>query len=413
LTAFVVACALMLGIALALVLRPLLRATGDPQLARKRAALEAAKAAGVIDADEYASKLGALGSAAATTPPRAPLALALGVAVVLAGGAMLVYRVVGEPRALDPQAHVRRDGGESHAGQAPSIDEAIAGLEQRLQGEPGDVEGWTLLGRAYKATQRFAEARGALDKARALAPQEPTLMVEYAEAIALANPERKFDGEARGLLEQALTIEPNHQRGLWLLGISEAQAQNYAAAVVAWEKLQPMLEPGSDVARSVATQIAEARQRAGVALAEAPARRVGASAPPTATTTATGTAESATAADAPRLTVRIDIAPALKGRLAPSDVLYVFARLPQGPRMPLAIQRVPAPAFPLSVTLDDSMGMLPTLKLSSAEQVVVGARVSKTGNAQPQSGDFEVISAPLALKEQAAPIELVIDAIVP
>jgi cytochrome c-type biogenesis protein CcmH len=94
-------------------------------------------------------------------------------------------------------------------------------------------------------------------------------------------------------------------------------------------------------------------------------------------------------------------------------VLYVFARAAEGPRMPLALQRLPGAKFPLTLKLDDSMAMMPAMTLSSAASVVVGARVSKTGVANPQSGDFEVISAPLAPTGQTEPLKLVINQVVP
>ena len=80
--------------------------------------------------------------------------------------------------------------------------------------------------------------------------------------------------------------------------------------------------------------------------------------------------------------------------------------------MPLAIQRLKAVQLPLTITLDESMGMLPNLKLSMFPQVVVGARVSKSGNALPQSGDLQVLSTPIDVR-RAEPIVLTIDQIVP
>ena len=109
--------------------------------------------------------------------------------------------------------------------------------------------------------------------------------------------------------------------------------------------------------------------------------------------------------------VEVDIAPELKARLAPTDVLFVYARAAGGPRVPVAIQRLPAAQFPLTVTLDDSTSMLPQMTLSSLPEVVVGARVSHSGNAIPQPGDFEVVSAPVR-SDRREPLPLLIDRIV-
>jgi len=205
-------------------------------------------------------------------------------------------------------------------------------------------------------------------------------------------------------------VNPENQRGLWMLGIAEVQEGRHAEAIAVWERLLTQLPPGSDVASSVQEQIANARQAGGLpapaATAQAP---VATAAAPTATPAPPAQAEVTSGG----LTVAVDVAAELKDRIAPGDVLFVFARAPEGSKMPLAIQRLPATGFPMRLVLDDSMGMMPALKLSQAERVVVGARISKSGNAAPQSGDFEIISDPFALAEQALPVELVISRIVP
>ncbi|MCE3004454.1 MAG: hypothetical protein LW860_17395, partial [Xanthomonadaceae bacterium] len=162
-----------------------------------------------------------------------------------------------------------------------------------------------------------------------------------------------------------------------------------------------------EVRTQVEAQLAEARSRAGL-----PAAAPAAAPAPAAATTAPA-ATPAAATSGPRLTIEVDITPELAARLAPTDVLYVFARAAEGPRMPLALQRLPGAKFPLTVTLDDSMAMMPSMTLSSAQQVVVGARVSKTGVANAQSGDLEIISAPLTLATQDGPLRLVINSVVP
>ncbi|MBN8482274.1 MAG: hypothetical protein J0L88_11860, partial [Xanthomonadales bacterium] len=114
----------------------------------------------------------------------------------------------------------------------------------------------------------------------------------------------------------------------------------------------------------------------------------------------------------PRLIVRVRLDPKLAARLDPNATLFVFARAAAGPPMPLAIHRAGARALPLTVTLDDSMGMMPTMKLSMFPEVVIGARVSASGNAMAQSGDLQVLSPPVATS-RSEPIDLVIDSVVP
>lgn len=408
--------ALMIGVALAFVVVPLLRharsAPASALSARRLRALDEALAAGIIDADEYAAKLAALGDATDAAakpqrPSRTTFAALLAVALLLPASALLLYRLVGAPQALDPANLTASTP--PHGDRGPQMEQAIATLVQRLKDHPEDVEGWALLGRAYQAMNRPADALDALKHAHELAPDNTALTVEYAQALAVSAPDHRIEGESRSLLEGVVKAEAQNQRALWLLGISDYQAGRYDAAIARWNALLPLLPADSDVVQSVKKQIADAA-----------ARRDG-KAPPEPLAAADGdndTAQSAAAsqgdaaAAAPRLTVKVALDPKLKDRLDPNATLFVFARAASGPPMPLAIQRLKASQLPITVTLDDSMGMLPTMKLSMFPQIVVGARVSKSGNAMPQSGDLQVLSAPIEVT-RTAPIDLSIANVVP
>lgn len=404
-TMFFLCVAAMLAGALAFVLLPLLRhgrSAGSGAATRQSRALDEALAAGVIDADEHARKRAALAPAtAAGTRSRAAFVAVLLIALLLPASALLLYRFVGTPQALDPANLVAAPGTGGEAG--PDMGEAIAMLSARLEEKPEDIEGWILLARAYQSTGREGDALAALKRAHDAAPEHPVVAVEYAQALAMTNPERRIIGEARELLERALRGDATNQRALWLLGISDYQAGDYDAAIARWNALLPLLEPGSTVAESVKQQIADAT-----------ARRDGASTAQAGVTPPAAAAQvSATpAGDAPRLVVEVSLDPKLADRLDPDATLFVFARAASGPPMPLAIERLPASRLPLTITLDESKGMLPDMKLSMFPQVVVGARVSKSGDATPSSGDFQVMSAPIATT-RTEPIALVIDQVVP
>lgn len=408
--AFVALAIALVGLALAFLLLPLLRDGGDARLA----ALQRARAGGVLDEAEYQAKRAALlaeGEAAAAAPRARLPALVLAILVPLA--ALALYAWVGEPRGLGVGPEDSRMAREAQAapadGEAPDLATAIEGLAQRLEQEPDDPAGWMLLGRAYKTMQRFAEARDAFDRAHALLPNDADVMVELAESTVLASDDRRIAGRPAELLAQALERVPLHPRALWLEGIRLTQEERHAEAADTWQRLLDSLPADAEIRGSLSRQIAEARARAGQPLPEGatPAAPAVATAPGT-PPPATGDSDGAAAA----LTVRVDITPELAARLAATDVLFVFARAPSGPRMPVAIQRLPASGFPLEVRLDDSMAMMPQLTLSSLPEVVVGARVSKSGNATPQPGDFEAISAPLS-PTAAGAIELTIDRVLP
>ena len=414
---FMVLAALMVAAALAFVIVPLRRhvrgasAPGTPT--RRVRALDEALAAGVIDASEFAAKRAALAAAnpivVTSRPMRMTVATLLLTAILLPASALLLYRLVGTPQALDP-ANLKAEAAAAHGDRGPEMEQAIATLVARLKDHPDDVEGWALLARAYQATNRPDDSLAAFRHAHEQAPDNADLAVEYAQALAFAEPNHRIQGEARSVLENALKADASNQRALWLLGISDYQAEHYTAAIAHWNTLLPLLAANPEVAQSVKKQIADAQQRAG-GLVGAPEGAMGAApspesiAPPGAPTVQGDSA-------APRLTVNVTLDPKLKDKLDPSATLFVYARAASGPPMPLAIQRLKASQLPLTVALDDSMGMLPSMKLSMFSQVVVGARISRSGNAMPQRGDLQTLSPPIDM-HRAEPIILTIDQVVP
>ena len=173
------------------------------------------------------------------------------------------------------------------------------------------------------------------------------------------------------LVEHALAIDPRIEKALAIAGTIAFEAGRFAEAIDAWRRLLALAPPDGDYARAIGAGIAEAE----AALAKSK------SAPSVGATAVSGT---------------VQLSPALSARAAPDDTLFVFARAAQGPRMPLAILRKQVRDLPLTFTLDDSMAMSPANKLSGAPAIIVGARISKSGNAMPQSGDLEGVSAVIA-----------------
>jgi cytochrome c-type biogenesis protein CcmH len=263
--------------------------------------------------------------------------------------------------------------------------QALAELRAHLAKQPDDAQGWTLLAQATAELKQPGQARDAWDHVLQITPNDVGAMVGWAETDSKARSDHRIDGRALDLLHRALELQPDSQRALWLLGISEFQHAQYADAAATWRKLQPLLEPGSTVAQAVAAQIANADARAGIKAAPEPAAAAGAA-----------------------LTVQVSLAPALKSKLQPDDQLYVFARAVSGPPMPLAVAKLAAAALPATVTLDDAMAMTPELKLSSVARVVVEARISHSGQPIAQTGDLEG-SAGIVDTGRKTPIAITID----
>ena len=318
---------------------------------------------------------------------------------LIAGG---VYMQLGSPAAIDPASRqggmpmmAGPDGGEVH----DQIAEMIARLEQRLVANPQDPEGWSMLGRSYLWLERFDRALPALERAVSLNDRDPQLLVDYADALAMTGGQT-LQGRPIELISRALELDPNNEKGLWLAGTAAYEKGDYPQALVYWQRLQRLVPPGSDAARAMDNNIAEVRALiAGEpppVLAEPDARRDG----------------GAVAAGNGRVQGTISVDAALSGRIEPTDTVFVFARAAEGPRLPLAVMRAQARDLPLEYVLDDSMAMDPSMTLSRFAEVVVTARISRSGSAMVQSGDLQGTSAVVRTGDPG-PVRILINEVVP
>ncbi len=330
-------------------------------------------------------------AAAAVAANRAPARkLALGLGVLVPVAAVLLYLYVGDPAAVDPRTRLAQSNA-AHSVTPEQINEMVATLAKRLQSRPDDVQGWTMLARSYSVLGRFAEASKAYAHVVGLEKDNPDLLADYADALAMAQG-RTLKGEPYDVVKRALKINPRHVKALALAGSAEFEAGRFAKAARYWEQSLAQLPADSPFAKSLRASVDEARSRAGEApLASAPAERPA----------------SANAAAAISGTVRLS--PRLANRVSPDQTLFVYAHA-EGARMPVAIVRARASELPYAFRLDDSMSMTPSNPLSAQSKVRVEARISKSGSAMPQSGDLRGESALIA--PGASGLDLVIDQIV-
>jgi len=252
------------------------------------------------------------------------------------------------------------------AQQAQTIQQSIEALEQRLQDKPDDLEGWKILGQSYVVMQQFDKAVGAYSQAAALSDySDPDLLVLLAETSSFAN-DGVFGTIENALLEQALAVNPKHERALWYAGYAAYSEDDYQAAVAYWQTLLSLVPADrNDVRDSLNKFVADAREKAG--LEAAPAEQ---------------------AALARVLYVQVTVAQELAKNYQDSDTVFIYARAKNGPKMPLSLVRVPLSALPIKVELTEATSMLPNMNLRSFEQVEVLARISPSGQAISQAGDL-------------------------
>ncbi|MDX9740366.1 MAG: c-type cytochrome biogenesis protein CcmI [Gammaproteobacteria bacterium] len=342
------------------------------------------------------------GSAPPVRAGRTTVLVAVAVAALVPLLATGLYMHFGAPAALDPEQRAAGAAGMAGHGSEGELRAQIASmvtrLEERLAANPEDGEGWAMLGRSYLWMERIDLAAGALEKAVTFNDRDPQLLVDYADALAMIGGQ-SLEGRPLDLIERALSIDPNNQKALWLAGTAAYERTDYAAALDYWQRLRNLVPAGSDAALAMDNNIAEVRNLLGDA-APAPAAQ-----PPRAQA---GT----DAAGAARIEGRVVLAEALRERIEPGSTLFVYARAAAGPRMPLAVLRVPVGEFPFEFTLDDSLAMDASMSLSRFEEVVVLARISRSGGAMTQSGDLQGASA-VVRSVGAGPVTVVIDEVAP
>lgn len=382
----------------------------------QRREIEADIAAGALPADSREEAMEELVGRAATDlapapPPAAsagkpwPAAVAAGIAVpALAFG---LYLVIGSPATLDPLVMAAASGKVGDK----QIVEMLDSLAAKMKDRPDDAAGWSLLARSLSSLGRFKESAEAYEKLAKLTPGDPRVLADYADILGMAQG-RRLAGKPETLIRQALEIDPKHPKALALAASAAADAGDLPASLQYWQRLADSLPPDSDDAREVGQIIMQLRQQAqasGVKLpppGEAPAATAAAAAP-----AAPKSAPAASAAPGQSVSGSVAIAPDIAGKLSGSETVFILARADGGPRTPLAVIRAMARELPMKFALDDSQAMAPGVNISSASAVRIEARVSRSGNVIPQSGDLVGTSAPV--KPGSRDVKVVVDKVVP
>lgn len=310
--------------------------------------------------------------------------VALALAVVLPSVSGVLYWKLGNPAALTqstiPTMSDQAGGGEPHLATG-GLDALAERLKQRLEQNPNDGVGWTLLARSYAELGRHADAVPIYEKATKLIPDDAQLLADYADALGVLHG-RKLEGKPEALIQQALKIDPTNVKALMLAGTVAFDRKEFARAATYWEQARANLPADADaeMTQELTGGIEEARNLAGGGKTQLTA------APP-----APGKSISKDIA----IKGTVTLSPSLAGRGSSTDTLFVFARAVDGPPMPVAIMRATKKDLPFSFRLDDSNSPMPARKLSDAGTVVIVARLSKSGDAMPKSGDLQGVSQPV------------------
>ncbi len=332
------------------------------------------------------------------------------IALALPVAAVSLYLLLGDTRGLLPQAQlasVTQQGGSGPmqgGGQMPptghdEFSSVLDNLIARLKDDPSDIEGWVMLGRTYAIMGRYDEASETYTKLVNLVPDNPQLLSDYADVLAMKN-QGSLVGRPAELIAQALKIDPEYPKALALAGTVEYEQKNYAKAAAHWEKLLSVIPVDSQLAKSVSDSIADAKSLkaggkgriASVAQQQPQAARAQAS--------------NQQKAGGVSISGRVTLNKSLASKVSSNDTLFIYAKAKTGPKMPLAILRLKASDLPATFELTDEMAMMPAMKISSFPEVIVEARLTKTGQAFTTSGDLQGFSQPVKLGDSNISVEI-------
>jgi cytochrome c-type biogenesis protein CcmH len=351
------------------------------------------KTNGVLDAAQYElaktelerrmlDEIGANHTLTASNKPDRTLALILLILLPLAS--IVIYYKIGSPTAIG-MPNVAQSMEEQSA-RAGNVEPLLAAMNAKLAQNPTDGKGWALLARTYVELGRTSDAVPAYEKAVKIIPSDAQLLADYADALAVSNG-YNLAGKPTELVNQALKLNPHHIKSLLLAAAAATNRKDYKQAIIYWQSLQKELPADSDIAPKVKTSLDEVYRLAGIK-APVPSNESAVQA----TQGVSGT---------------VKLAPALAANIDPAATVFVYARATHGAAMPLAIERTTVKDLPYTYHLDDSKGLMPANKLSQATEVIIVARISKTGDAKPQAGDLQGTSS--AVKPNGGKVDIEIN----
>ncbi len=290
---------------------------------------------------------------------------AIGVLVFVPLVSFGIYHQIGSPDALDIEAASTKVADQQ---EQIAFEQVVAQLEQKLEQNPNNAEGWLMLVKSYRYLGKSDHEvinvyRTALE--RISDDPDPQLLLEYGEL--LAQQQGNWEGEPLAQLQRALEIDPNYADGLWFFGHVHFEMGKYQTALEYWQRLAKLVPSDAEAIEIINQAAAKAQQKLGLAVSPLiePAKQA-----------------------SPVLAVKVSLSPSLADRVSQSDAVFVYAKALGRRGPPLAAQRITVADLPITIKLDDSMAVMPGNNLSNADQIEVGAKISKSGVATGGKGDL-------------------------
>ena len=307
-------------------------------------------------------------------------------ALALPLSAMGLYMWLGEPEALNPMATAKAIDPSGDKADPAELAKMADNLAKKLEAKPDNLQGWVMLGRTYRSLGNYDKAIKAYDRALALSADDD-LSLERVEVMAMQR-QGNFDGEPWQVIRSILQKDPQNFGALLMAGSASYANGKLADALKYWQQARAPLTPDNPDVPGLDNAIGTVQQKLGMPVSQPEVSKP------------------KVAASGLNIAGQVSLPPALKSKVSPGDVVFVYATPTNGERMPLAVVKSTVAQLPLSFTLDDSTAMTPERKLSAAGEVLVKVRVSKSGNAIPQSGDLVGSMGPVKVGVQGLKLEI-------
>ncbi len=242
----------------------------------------------------------------------------------------------------------------------PSLEQSAEKIRQHLIDNPSDAQAWKMLGLSYFELNKIEESLKAYEKAYQLNPKDARLLVEYASTMISANDDQ-FTGRPVTLIKQALEIEPNAPDALYLAGMFAVSMQDFDLAKGLWNKALSALPEGSVDRQALLSILAELEREQNPSVSHT-------------------------------VTVGVTISDEILAKRSTEDFLMIYVKPAVGQPMPIAIEKLKIKDCSGQIILSDMNSIMPTKLLSEHDQVLVVARLSRTGSAMKQADDLQVVS---------------------
>ncbi|MCG9732128.1 c-type cytochrome biogenesis protein CcmI [Shewanella sp. Isolate13] len=290
--------------------------------------------------------------------------------VVVIGVCGYMYSTLGAYKNLD-QPMTAND---PHQGMTNEqiMSQRVEMMEAQANAEPENSQLWFSLGHAYISANRYDDAIKAFDKTMDLVGVHAELLGPKATALYYRS-NQKMTPTVQALVDQALSLDPEDPSTLLLVGMDSFFTADYKKAIDAWQLI--LDSDRTDVDRGAIMNAIDSAKMRMQSEGMMPNDEAHKSVKPDAT--------------AKTVTVEVSISPELQAKVASTDMLFIFARSTEGPKVPLAATKISAESLPATITLDDSTGMGGNTKLSDAKAVEIIAVLSKHGSVRAQTGDIQ------------------------